>query len=90
MVIRAMINRDPPGQPTIILDLVSNAPGPEYASTLRLLHSYIPLCWEYEPNKRPPISLLRRQAFIFSFERDEGDPVVVGSLLYSRATTLAC
>ncbi|KAG8916809.1 hypothetical protein FRC01_002859 [Tulasnella sp. 417] len=76
MLLRSMINRDPPGPPETLLDLVPGAPKPEYASTLRLLHSFIPLCWDYEPRKRPQISLVRRQAFMFSFESDAGDSVV--------------
>ncbi|KAG8974267.1 hypothetical protein FRC05_007691 [Tulasnella sp. 425] len=75
-VLNSIIQRKAPGQPDILLSLVPNAPKPEYASTLRLLHSYLPLCWEYEPKKRPSISLLRRQVFMFSFEDDAGDSVV--------------
>ncbi|KIO17629.1 hypothetical protein M407DRAFT_32688 [Tulasnella calospora MUT 4182] len=75
-IILSLVNRDSPGRSEMLLDLVPDAPKPEYASTLRLLHSYIPLCWEYEPRKRPSISLLRQQAFMFSFEIDAGDSVV--------------
>ncbi|KAG8974268.1 hypothetical protein FRC05_007692 [Tulasnella sp. 425] len=75
-VFNSIIQRKLPGQPDILLSLVPDAPKPEYASTLRLLHSYLPLCWEYEPKKRPPISLLRCQVFMFSFEDDAGDSVV--------------
>ncbi|KAG8955098.1 hypothetical protein FRC04_009555 [Tulasnella sp. 424] len=74
--ISSIFQRKAPGQPDMLLSLVPDAPKPEYASTLRLLYSYLPLCWEYEPNKRPPISLLRRQVFMFSFEDDVGDSVV--------------
>ncbi|KAG8974269.1 hypothetical protein FRC05_007693 [Tulasnella sp. 425] len=72
----SIIRREAPGPLDKILDLVPSAPKPEYASTLRLLHSYLPLCWDYEPRQRPPISLLRRQVFMFSFEDDAGDSVV--------------
>ncbi|KAG8974265.1 hypothetical protein FRC05_007689 [Tulasnella sp. 425] len=75
-VFSSIIQRKAPGQPDMLLSLVPDAPKPEYASTLRLLHSYLPLCWEYEPKKRPPISLLRHQVFMFSFEEDAGDSVV--------------
>ncbi|KAG8974266.1 hypothetical protein FRC05_007690, partial [Tulasnella sp. 425] len=75
-VLKSIIQRKAPGQPDMLLSLVPDAPKPEYASSLRLLHSYLPLCWEYEPNKRPPISLIRRQVFMFSFEDDIGDSVV--------------
>ncbi|KAG8916810.1 hypothetical protein FRC01_002860 [Tulasnella sp. 417] len=75
-ILAALFRRNAPGQPESLLDLVPDASKPEYASTLRLLHSYIPLCWEYEPRKRPSTSLLRRQAFMFSFESDAGDSVV--------------
>ncbi|KAG8915075.1 hypothetical protein FRC00_008153 [Tulasnella sp. 408] len=60
----------------MLLDLVPDAPKEEYASTLRFLVPYLPLCWEYEPIKRPPISLLRRQVFMFSFEEEAGESVV--------------
>lgn len=73
----SIVSRHAPGQPEMLLDFVPDVPKPEYASTLRLLHSYLPLCWEYEPRKRPPISLVRRQAFMFSFDEDAGDSVVV-------------
>ncbi|KIO21817.1 hypothetical protein M407DRAFT_28585 [Tulasnella calospora MUT 4182] len=72
----SIIKRESPGRPEMLLDLVPDAPKPEYASTLRLLHSYIPLCWEYEPRMRPSITLVRRQAFMFSFEGDVGNSVV--------------
>ncbi|KAG8921590.1 hypothetical protein FRC01_000177 [Tulasnella sp. 417] len=65
-----------PGRPEELLGLVPEAHLPEHASTLRLLHSYIPLVWDYEPRKRPPISLLRRQVFLFSSEAETGDSVV--------------
>ncbi|KAG8955100.1 Receptor-interacting serine/threonine-protein kinase 3 [Tulasnella sp. 424] len=75
-VFNSLIQRKAPGQPDMLLSLIPDAPKPEYASTLRLLHSYLPLCWEYEPKKRPPISLLRCQVFMFSFEDDAGGSVV--------------
>lgn len=76
-LIFSIIRRSAPGELDLLLGLVPDAPKPEYASTLRLLHSYLPLCWDSEPRKRPPMSLLRRQAFMFSFENDAGDSVVV-------------
>ncbi|KAG8955094.1 hypothetical protein FRC04_009551 [Tulasnella sp. 424] len=75
-VFYSIVQREAPGQPDMLLSLVADVPKPEYASTLRLLHSYLPLCWEYEPRKRPSISLPRRQVFMFSFEDDAGDSVV--------------
>ncbi|KAG8917003.1 hypothetical protein FRC01_002726 [Tulasnella sp. 417] len=75
-ILAALLRRNAPGRAESLLDLVPDASKPEYASTLRLLHSYIPLCWEYEPRKRPSTSLLRRQALMFSFESDPGDSVV--------------
>ncbi|KAG9024496.1 hypothetical protein FS837_005343 [Tulasnella sp. UAMH 9824] len=75
-IIYALMQQEPPASPARLLGLVPEAPKPEFASTLRLLHSYIPICWEYEPRKRPSISLVRQQAFVFSFESDVGDSVV--------------
>ncbi|KAG9027114.1 hypothetical protein FS837_004372 [Tulasnella sp. UAMH 9824] len=76
LIVYALLQRQPPASPARLLSLVPEAPKPEYASTLRLLHSYIPICWDSEPRKRPSISLVRRQAFMFSFETDAGDSVV--------------
>ncbi|KAG8897139.1 hypothetical protein FRC00_004765 [Tulasnella sp. 408] len=75
LILLALFRREQLASPARILGLLPEAPKPEYASTLRLLHSYIPICWEYEPRKRPSISLVRRQAFVFSFENDMGDSV---------------
>ncbi|KAG9040421.1 hypothetical protein FS837_000673 [Tulasnella sp. UAMH 9824] len=72
----SMVDCRAPGPTDLLLDLVPAAPKPEYASTLRLLHSYLPLCWEYEPMNRPQISLLRRHVFMFSFEDEAGSSVV--------------
>ncbi|KAG9041839.1 hypothetical protein FS837_011688 [Tulasnella sp. UAMH 9824] len=68
--------RQPPAPPTQLLRLVPQANKREYASTLRLLHTWIPPCWEYEPSNRPSISLIRQQVFVSSFESDPRDSVV--------------
>ncbi|KAG8955092.1 hypothetical protein FRC04_009549 [Tulasnella sp. 424] len=72
----SFIDRRAPGRLDTLLDLVPDAPTPAYAFTLRLLHSYLPLCWDYKPRERPPISVLRRQVFRFYFEDDAGNSVV--------------
>ncbi|KAG8949025.1 hypothetical protein FRC04_009099 [Tulasnella sp. 424] len=72
----SIVNRKAPGQPDLILDLVPDAPKPEDGSALRSLHYYLPLCWDYEPKKRPRASIIRQQVFMFSFEADAGDSVV--------------
>ncbi|KAG8901763.1 hypothetical protein FRC00_004817 [Tulasnella sp. 408] len=71
----SIIKRCVPGRPEMLLELVPDAPEPKDATALRLFYSYFPLCWEYEPQKRPPISLLHRQVSIFSFVGDTGGSV---------------
>lgn len=83
-IIYSILHRRVPGRAELLLDLVPRAPKPEYASTLRLLHSYLPLCWRYEPIKRPRTSALRQQVFMFSFEEEVGDSVVVRFTLFSE------
>lgn len=77
-----MINRKVPGRPEILLDLVPEALEPKHASTLRSLHSYLPLCWEYDPRKRLSISLLHQKAFLLSLDGiSEGSQAVVVCVL---------
>ncbi|KAG8915079.1 hypothetical protein FRC00_008157, partial [Tulasnella sp. 408] len=75
-VLISIINREVPGQPETLLNLVPDAPQPEHAITLRLLYSYLPSCWDYEPTKRPSISLLRHEAIKVSYGREAGRSVV--------------
>lgn len=73
----SFMNRKAPGRLDRLLDLVPDAPTPEYAATLRLLDLYLPRCWQYEPSMRPFISVLRQKVFKFSFEDDAGNSVGV-------------
>ncbi|KAG9036571.1 hypothetical protein FS837_001642 [Tulasnella sp. UAMH 9824] len=75
-IFRAHLKRALPAPPERLLSLVPQAPKPEYASSLRFLHTHITRSWEYEPRNRPSISLVRQQAFVFSFESDAGNSVV--------------
>ncbi|KAG8955091.1 hypothetical protein FRC04_009548 [Tulasnella sp. 424] len=75
-VFYSIVSRKAPGQPDVLLGLVPDAPKQEDASALRLLHSYLPLCWDYEPRQRPPISLVRRQVFMDSSVDGAGESVV--------------
>ncbi|KAG8993054.1 hypothetical protein FRB90_000802 [Tulasnella sp. 427] len=75
VVMLALSRGQIPAQPDKLLDLLATGPAPEYASTLRLLHSYLPLCWAIEPGKRPTISLLNRQTLGSLVERALDDPI---------------
>ncbi|KAG8897623.1 hypothetical protein FRC01_011243, partial [Tulasnella sp. 417] len=50
-----------PGDRDLLLRLASDACHPDCASGLRFLHSYIRLCWDFDPKKRPQISTFRQQ-----------------------------
>lgn len=84
VIFQSLLKGESPGEYNLLLSLVPDASKPEHASTLRLLHSYLPLCWASEPRKRPLISVLLRQVFMFSFESDPGDSVVVRAISYRR------
>ncbi|KAG9035107.1 hypothetical protein FS837_002031 [Tulasnella sp. UAMH 9824] len=50
-----------PGDRDLLLRLASDACKSDCASGLRFLHSYIRLCWDFDPRKRPQISTFRQQ-----------------------------
>ncbi|KAG8928843.1 hypothetical protein FRC00_001629 [Tulasnella sp. 408] len=50
-----------PGDRDLLLRLASEACKPDCAAGLRFLHSYIRLCWDFDPQKRPQISTFRQQ-----------------------------
>lgn len=57
----AIVQKQPPGDITLLLSNNFQGADPESALALRFLRSAIPKCWDFEPRRRPSMSILLSQ-----------------------------